>query len=135
MRRQHAALKISVARRHVKAVNARQLRQNFLQFCGGRGDFRHNPAASRHEPLQIFRRIRRQNFSAKHDQHPAAHHFRLRQNVGRNQNRVFSREAFNQLPHRPDLVRVKADRRLVQNDQFWFVNECVRQSDALAVTF
>ena len=47
----------------------------------------------------------------------------------------FPRKAFDQLPHRTDLIRVEADRRLVQNDQFRLVHQRVRQSDALAVAF
>ena len=47
----------------------------------------------------------------------------------------FSREAFDQLPHRANLMRVEADGRLVQNDQFRFMHQRVRQADALPVAF
>ena len=111
------------------------LRKAFAQQFRGRGDFGDDLAAAGHAVLQIFRRVRGEDFAVEHDEHPAAHHFRLRQDVRRNQHRVRAREAFDQLPHRPDLARVEADGRFVQNDQFRLMHQRVRQTDALPVAF
>ncbi len=39
-------------------------------------------------------------------------------------------KAFDQLPDRPDLVRIEADGWLVQDDQFRFMHQRVGQPDA-----
>ena len=133
-RRQRAAEILPLARRHVELLDLRHLRPAFPQVRERRGDFRDDLAVAAHQLLQVLRRVRRQDFAFEHDHHPVAGHLRLRQDVRRDQDRVARRQTLDQLAHRADLVRVQADGRLVQDDQFRLVHQRIRQADPLAVT-
>jgi len=44
-------------------------------------------------------------------------------------------EIFYQLPNRSDLVRIQADSRFIQNDQFRLMHQGISQSDSLTKPF
>src|SRR4029079_2504924 len=68
------------------------------------------------------------------DDHPAASHLHLRQNVRRKQNCMLVTQVLDQLPHLSDLVWIEADCRLIQNQQVRFSDQRVRESDPLSIS-
>ena len=77
---------------------------------------------------EIFRRICRQDLSAKENDDPIARRFGLGKNVGRDQHSMTVGQVLDQLAHGASLLEVQADGRLVRNDEMRLVNQCVAQA-------
>ena len=104
------------------------------QFGYRRRDFRYDQSVAQ-DVLQVLRRVRRENFPFVHDEHTIAGHFHFEKSVRRDEHGVVAPQVFDELAHGADLVRVQADRRLVQNDKLGLVDERIGEADTLAIAF
>src|ERR1043166_6344387 len=84
---------------------------------------------------KIFGRVACLDLPLVNDNHSAAGHFNLGQNVRREQNRMLSAEISDQLAHLSDLIWIESDCRLVEDQQVRLANERVGQTNTLPVTF
>ena len=106
-----------------------------LEPGGRREDFGPESARRAHASGQRLGRVRGGDAPPVDDEHPAASHFDFGQDVGREQDGVAFAEVFDQLADLPDLVRVEADGRFVEDEQVGVVQEGIGQAHALAVAF
>lgn len=68
-----------------------------------------------------------------HDNHALAHGLHFGQDVGGQNNRVVSAEALDEVADLDDLLRVKADGGLVQNEDRRVAEQSLRNADTLLV--
>ena len=97
--------------------------------------FQENAAGGADLAEQVLRRIARFDPAFVDDDDAAAGHLHFGQNVGGKQNGVLFAEILDQVAHLPDLVRIEAAGRLIENQKIRFVHERIGQADPLPVTF
>ena len=109
-----------------------QCRQNFgtraLHFDG------YSFPALQLQP-KILRRVHGYDLAAVDDDDSMTGLLDLRQNVGREHHRVLAGQIFDQLANFMDLLRIEADRRLVENQHRRIIQQRLRYTDALFVAF
>ena len=82
---------------------------------------------------QVGRRVAGLDLALVQDDDARTGHFHLGQDVGGKQDRVLLAEVLDEVAHLPDLVRVEADGRLVEDEQVRLGDEGFGEADALAV--
>ena len=82
---------------------------------------------------QLIKRAVCREVPAAENDEPVAGCGDLRKDMGAENDRVLFPEGRDKLAQLNDLLRIKADGRLVQNQQRRVADECLRKSDALAV--
>ena len=92
-------------------------------------------ANRRRERVESVRRILRHHATAIDDHYPLAGHGDLGKDVGGQNDGVLAGETLDELPGLDDLSRVQPRGRLVQDEHFGIMNECLRQSYPLPVAF
>ena len=99
-----------------------------------RGDLGDHLAAFTHQLSEIIRRVVREDAALVENQHAAARHVHLVQDVSGDENRVMSGQTFDELADGTNLVRVETDGWLVENDELRLVDQRIGEADTLLVT-
>ena len=109
--------------------------QDFTHHRGGGIGREHDPAVCQKALFQIVRLVECNQFAVGNNQDPVADRLYFRKDMRTENDRMLLPQLPDQVADFNDLKRVKADGRLVQNDDFGIAQQRLRNTDALLVAF
>lgn len=132
--RVYAYLRVSSLVRLRAAVKHTAYRpDNTHELLSGSVSLKQQPRLTPGAFEQLIKRAVCREVPAAENDEPVAGSGDLRKDMGAKNDSVLFPEGRDELAQFNDLLRIKADGRLVQNQQRRVANECLRKSDALAV--
>ncbi len=114
-------------------AHARDFLQQRHRLRGFQFDLDPHRASGAQLRNQVLRCFAGTDFATIDDDDAVAHQLDLTQDVCRKQDRVRQPELLDQVAHAPDLVRVEAVGRLVEDQQLGLMHEGIGEADALPV--